>query len=68
MPKITDDVTATIRYDFDTPVNQAEEEDVEDLELSEELARSIEQRLTVYNHIKNLLRLLIWAHKRIRKR
>ena len=42
MPKITDDVTATIWYDFDNPVNQAEEEDFEDLELSEELARSIE--------------------------
>ena len=44
MPKITDNVTATTRYDFDAPINQAEEEDDEDLELSEELARSIEQK------------------------
>ena len=47
MPKINDDVTATIRYDFDNPVNQAEEEDIEDLELFEELARSIEQKADI---------------------
>ena len=35
MPKITDNIIAAIRYDFDAPVNQAEEEDDEDLELYE---------------------------------
>ena len=44
MPKITDNVTAAIRYNFDAPINQAEEEDDEDLEISEELAREIEQK------------------------
>ena len=43
MPKITDNFTAPIRYDFDAPVNQDEEEDDEDLELSKEMERSIEK-------------------------
>ena len=34
MLKITDNVTVAIRYDFDAPINQAEEEDNKDLELS----------------------------------
>ena len=44
MPKITGNVIAAIRYDFDAPINQTEQEDAEDLELSEELERSIEQK------------------------
>ena len=44
MPKITDNATATTRYDFDVPIHQAEEEDDEDLELSEEMEREIERK------------------------
>ena len=44
MPKITDNVTAAIRYNFDAPINQVEEEDDKDLELSEKLAREINQK------------------------
>ena len=44
MPKITDNVTATTWYDFDAPINQAGEEDDEDLELSEEMEREIERK------------------------
>ena len=44
MPKNIDKVTAAIRYDFDAPINQAEEDDDEDLELSEELAREIDKK------------------------
>ena len=32
--KITDNVTATIRYNFDAPIYQTKEENDEDLELS----------------------------------
>ena len=42
MPKATDNVTATTRYNFDAPINQAKEEDEEYLELSEEMEREIE--------------------------
>ena len=44
MPKITDNVTAAIWYNFDAPINQAKEEDDEDLELYKELEREIEQK------------------------
>ena len=44
MPKIIDNITATTWYDFDVPINQAEEEDDEDLELSEEMEREIERK------------------------
>ena len=44
MPKITDNVTAAIRYNFDAPINQAEEICDEDLELSKELVRKIERK------------------------
>ena len=44
MSKINDKVTAAIWYNFYAPINQAEEEDDEDIELSEELARKIEQK------------------------
>ena len=44
IPKITKIVTDAIWYNFDTPINQAEEEDDEDIELSEELARELEQK------------------------
>ena len=44
MPKITDNATAMTQYDFDVPIHQAEEEDDEDLELSEEMAREIERK------------------------
>ena len=44
MPKITDNVTTAFRYNFDAPTNKAEEEDDEDLELSEEVAREIDQK------------------------
>ena len=36
MPKTTDNVTTATRYNFDAPINKAEEEDDEDLEISEE--------------------------------
>ena len=42
MPKTTDNATAVTRYNFDAPINQAEEEGDEDLELSMEMARGIE--------------------------
>ena len=42
MPKTTDNVIVATQYNFDAPINQAEEEDDEDLELFEELAREIE--------------------------
>ena len=32
IPKTTDNVSATIWYNFDAPINQAKEEDDEDLE------------------------------------
>ena len=48
MPKITDNVTVAIRYNFDTPINQAEKEDEEDLELSKELARVLEQKANIH--------------------
>ena len=41
MPKTTDNATATTRYNFDAPINQAKEEDDKDLELSEKMAREI---------------------------
>ena len=44
MLKITYNVTVAIRYNFDAPINQAEEEDDEDLELSKELEREIEKK------------------------
>ena len=44
MPKSTDNATAAIRYNFDAPINQAKEEDDKDLELSEKMAREIEQK------------------------
>ena len=44
VPKTTDNLTARIRYNFDDPINQAEEEYNEDLELSEELVREIERK------------------------
>ena len=44
MPKITGNVTAATQCDFDAPINQAEEEDDEGLELSEELERWIKQK------------------------
>ena len=52
MSKITDNTTATTRYDFDVPIYQAEEEDDEDLELSKEMAREIEKKANAYilNH------------------
>ncbi|XP_058763854.1 uncharacterized protein LOC131637289 [Vicia villosa] len=42
-PILIDNDTATIRYNFDAPINQAEEEDEEDYELTKELTRLIEQ-------------------------
>ena len=42
--KPTDNVTVTIRYIFDAPINQDEEED---LELSEVLARLLEQKVDI---------------------
>ena len=42
MSKITDNVTAAIRYNFDAPINKAEEECDEDLELFDELEMEIE--------------------------
>ena len=59
MPKITDNVTATTRYDFDAPINQAEEKDDKDLELSEEMEREIEQKADNTNRIKRLGKPLI---------
>ena len=44
MPKTTDNVTAATQYIFDAPINQAEEEGDEDLELSEEMEREKEWR------------------------
>ena len=44
MPKITDNVTAAIWFNVDALINQAEEEDDKDLELSKELAIEIEQK------------------------
>ena len=44
MPKTTDNATTAIRYNFDAPINQAKEEDDKDLELSEKMAREIEQK------------------------
>ena len=44
MPKITDNTTATTRYDFDVPIHQAEEEDDEDLKLSEKMVREIREK------------------------
>ena len=44
MPKTTDSPTVTTRYNFDAPINQAEEESDEDLELPEEMERDIEQK------------------------
>ena len=42
MPKTTDNVTVVTKYNFEAPINQAEEEDDEDLEVSEEITREIE--------------------------
>ena len=47
MPKITGNTTATTRYDFDVPIHQAKEEDAEDLEISKEMAREIEQKANI---------------------
>ena len=44
MSKNTDNVTAAIQYNFDAPINQAEEEDDEDIELSEELENELEKK------------------------
>ena len=44
MPKTTDSPTVTTRYNFDAPINQAEEESDEDLELSKKMAREMEQK------------------------
>ena len=44
MPKTTDNVIATIRYNFDAPINQAKEEDDKDLELSKEMTKEIERK------------------------
>ena len=42
--KLSDNDTATIWYNFDAPINQAEEEDGKDLELPKELARVLEKK------------------------
>ena len=44
MPKTTDNVTVVTRYNFDSPINQAEEEGDEDLEIYEEIEREIERK------------------------
>ena len=44
MSKTTDNVTAVTRYNFDAPINQAEEEGDEDLEISEEMEREIKKK------------------------
>ena len=43
-PKLTDNDTTTIWYNFDALINQAEEEDEKDIELSKELERVLEQK------------------------
>ena len=44
MPKTTDNVTVVTQYNFEAPINQAIEEDDEDLELYEEMTREIERK------------------------
>ena len=44
MPKTTDNATVLTRYNFDAPINQAEEEGDKDLEISEEMARETERK------------------------
>lgn len=39
----TNDTSATVSYDFDNPINQADEECEEEAELLEELARLLKQ-------------------------
>ena len=44
MPKTTNNATAAIRYNFDTLINQAEEEGDKNLELSKKMARGNKKR------------------------
>ena len=44
MPKTIDNINVAIRYKFDAPINQDEEECDENIELSKELSREIERK------------------------
>ena len=44
VPKTPDNVTVATRYNFDAPINRAEEENDEDLELSEKMAKEIKRK------------------------
>ena len=44
MPKITDNITAAIRYNFDAPINQSKEEDDKYLQLSPKMTRETKRK------------------------